>query len=261
MDKDDYFKIKAPWTADDVEGLNIYQRLGLMHPYTCGSKRQGDTHTDGGILVATPEGWKCPYCKYRQDWAHRSDLSALVPSAILGLRYALVRELKRAPGRLDSRRLGEIVKKLGEASAMIDAVAREGRSMKISDGYDNAPDIWLMNYVRPGAGGERIHDHGNSSAAIYVYRGEIAETIYAFDKADYQSGETFGVTSAGREAGQGSTIMIGAPYIHRLTAKATAITLNAYYPPLRDGQAGARYFVRNYENLAFAQNKELGGCV
>jgi hypothetical protein len=64
--------IKAPFTPDQVEALNRYQKIAHFHPFTCGSgNRTDEKHLDGeGVLVATPDGWKCPYCDYTQDWAH-----------------------------------------------------------------------------------------------------------------------------------------------------------------------------------------------
>jgi hypothetical protein len=61
---------KAPWTVEQVAALNARQKCGWVHPYTCGSgKRTDERHLDGkGVLVATPDGWKCPYCDYKQDW-------------------------------------------------------------------------------------------------------------------------------------------------------------------------------------------------
>jgi len=49
-----------------------------MHPFTCAT---GETKKDldgEGVLVATPEGWVCPYCDYTQNWAH--DFMAERPS-------------------------------------------------------------------------------------------------------------------------------------------------------------------------------------
>jgi len=61
--------IYAPWGPDLVARLNAYQQSGEFHPYTCGGKRKDANHLDGeGILVATPDGWVCPYCGYRQSW-------------------------------------------------------------------------------------------------------------------------------------------------------------------------------------------------
>lgn len=60
--------VLAPWTAEQVQALNAFQRSRVMlHPFTCG----GD-HCVGEerVLVATPGGWVCPSCTYRQDWAH-----------------------------------------------------------------------------------------------------------------------------------------------------------------------------------------------
>jgi len=30
----------------------------------------GNEGGDIGVLIATVEGWVCPHCDYRQDWAH-----------------------------------------------------------------------------------------------------------------------------------------------------------------------------------------------
>ncbi len=64
--------IRTLWTQEYIDALNAHQRNEQFHPYTCGSGRRTDKdHLDGeGVLVATPEGWKCPYCDYKQDWAH-----------------------------------------------------------------------------------------------------------------------------------------------------------------------------------------------
>ena len=63
--------IKAPFTPEQVEALNHWQHSGKIHPFTCGGNRTDELHLDGqGVLVATREGWVCPYCDYKQDWAH-----------------------------------------------------------------------------------------------------------------------------------------------------------------------------------------------
>ena len=66
-------QIYAPFTPEQVAILNDYQTTGRGHPFTCGSgNRDDDAHLDGeGILVASVEGWKCPFCDYRQDWAYK----------------------------------------------------------------------------------------------------------------------------------------------------------------------------------------------
>lgn len=57
--------IIAPWTQEQVDQLNRYQHMGLMHPFTCGSSHRRS-------LTATIDGWVCPGrdCHYTQDWAH-----------------------------------------------------------------------------------------------------------------------------------------------------------------------------------------------
>lgn len=61
---------QAPWDQETIDRLNARQRDDSMHPYTCGNRKDiAKTHADGeGVLVATKDGWICPYCDYRQDW-------------------------------------------------------------------------------------------------------------------------------------------------------------------------------------------------
>lgn len=47
--------------------LNAGQHDRKRHPYTCGNNSR---HRP---LIATPAGWKCADCDYRQDWAHDAD--------------------------------------------------------------------------------------------------------------------------------------------------------------------------------------------
>lgn len=57
-------RIHAPWTPEQVAALNSWQRTGYLHPFTCGK------NSEHRVLVATPDGWMCEDCDYRQDWAH-----------------------------------------------------------------------------------------------------------------------------------------------------------------------------------------------
>lgn len=69
-------QIKAPWTTEQVEQLNRYQKGHYMHPYTCGGE---ECRQD---LIATADGWVCPSCEYRQDWAHEVSADQNVMNAI-----------------------------------------------------------------------------------------------------------------------------------------------------------------------------------
>lgn len=71
MTDDGRYDLFAPWTQDQINSLNAYQLSGVCHPYTCGGgSRKDDRHLDGeGVLIATPDGWMCPYCDYRQEFA------------------------------------------------------------------------------------------------------------------------------------------------------------------------------------------------
>lgn len=56
-------------TQDYLDALNRQQRERRFHPYTCGNRRDLSGHLDGeGVLVATTDGWACPYCDYRQPF-------------------------------------------------------------------------------------------------------------------------------------------------------------------------------------------------
>lgn len=66
---------KQIWSKEHVIELNKYQREGKFHPYTCGNNRTDENHLDGeGLLVATIYGWICPFCDYKQGWAHNTPI-------------------------------------------------------------------------------------------------------------------------------------------------------------------------------------------
>jgi hypothetical protein len=93
--------IETPFTNNQVDCLNDYQFSGLFHPFTCkydgdekhieyefNKNHQGEDYQeylkkekDKGInypemefnqtnLIATKDGWICPACDYKQNWAH-----------------------------------------------------------------------------------------------------------------------------------------------------------------------------------------------
>lgn len=57
--------IRAPWSAVQVLALNRWQNLGHMHEFNCPYHPKLNR-----VLVAKSDGWHCPTCAYRQDWAH-----------------------------------------------------------------------------------------------------------------------------------------------------------------------------------------------
>lgn len=74
-------KITAPWTDKQVKALNRFQHAGFVHPFTCPHDHANRE------LVATPEGWVCLTCGYRQDWAHDYMLEMPInPLATMGSR-------------------------------------------------------------------------------------------------------------------------------------------------------------------------------
>lgn len=58
---------EPPWTPQQVEALNRFQYLRMMHSFTCGA-----VHDQHRVLVAAEDGWHCPdpECGYWQRWAH-----------------------------------------------------------------------------------------------------------------------------------------------------------------------------------------------
>jgi hypothetical protein len=66
----------APWTPEQVVGLNAWQACGWVHPFTC---TYSHTEPRDRVLVAEENGWRCPSCAYRQTWAHDFMLNGAPP--------------------------------------------------------------------------------------------------------------------------------------------------------------------------------------
>jgi transcriptional regulator with XRE-family HTH domain len=66
------------WTRAQCDKLNEWQACDWVHPFTCGNRgnrahkafAEAAGASDTGILIATPDGWRCAACDYTQDWAH-----------------------------------------------------------------------------------------------------------------------------------------------------------------------------------------------
>lgn len=55
--------IFAPWSPEQVEALNLYQKSGAFHPFT--------SEHSGADLIATVDGWvETQGGPVVQDWAH-----------------------------------------------------------------------------------------------------------------------------------------------------------------------------------------------
>ena len=68
-------QISKPFTREQVDALTAWQTGGGFHPFTCANRNDGNhphepEYGDHGVLRATEDGWICPYCDYKQDWAH-----------------------------------------------------------------------------------------------------------------------------------------------------------------------------------------------
>jgi hypothetical protein len=63
-DKPNMYQLWAPFTEEQVAGLNAYQKATNIHPFTCGND---SSHP---VLIASTDGWYCSACDYTQVWAH-----------------------------------------------------------------------------------------------------------------------------------------------------------------------------------------------
>lgn len=73
--------VEAPWTEAQCAKLNEFQDCPWVHEFTCGTKQKHapDASTK---LVATPIGWACPSCDYRQSWAHSGMFDGAPPDPL-----------------------------------------------------------------------------------------------------------------------------------------------------------------------------------
>jgi hypothetical protein len=67
--------IEAPWTDDQVKGLNRWQQAGHVHEFTCPNDHEGLR-----VLIAQKDGWHCPSCAYTQTWAWAEMLNKPPPN-------------------------------------------------------------------------------------------------------------------------------------------------------------------------------------
>jgi hypothetical protein len=66
-----YEQVERLWKRQFGPWYSPFER---MHPYTCGNRSDHpDMAGDKGVLVPTVYGWICPFCDYKQDWAHDFD--------------------------------------------------------------------------------------------------------------------------------------------------------------------------------------------
>lgn len=94
--------LQAPWPDDVVARLNTFQsgtqRGAPTHPYTCAERGDGAHGWEGGdlgVLIATTDGWVCPYCSYTQAWTLPPPPDD-VPALLIG--PTGVESLGRSPG-------------------------------------------------------------------------------------------------------------------------------------------------------------------
>jgi predicted ABC-type ATPase len=132
-----------------------------------------------------------------------------------------------------------------ELQEMMDAVHTDHRpTIMLHEGSveKGIPTIWLLGWSN--REGTDIHDHVGSAAAITVVRGRVDERAFAFKTKDGEeevkqskTKEGLDVASTLRTLHSGSTVTIGAPYVHEMhgesgNLKQRDITVHGYFPPL-----------------------------
>ncbi len=91
-------QIYAPFTSEQVKGLNEYQVSGAFHEFTCGNPKhpKHGRKTKLKILVAHETGWICPGCGYRQYSAWEDQANGKMVNAMNSYREKLVDRIGRA---------------------------------------------------------------------------------------------------------------------------------------------------------------------
>lgn len=64
-------RVLAPFTKEEADKLNEYQKLGFVHEFTC-----VNDHPNRTLIAKEGAGWYCPNCDYTQNWAHAFMLEA-----------------------------------------------------------------------------------------------------------------------------------------------------------------------------------------
>lgn len=139
----------------------------------------------------------------------------------------------------------KVAKQYGDdIESIIDNLSKGKRPTFLLNKGDKAkgiPTVWALGW---GNGeGTDIHDHAESSAGIHVLRGSVTEKVYLAPKNTDYIGDSkkeagIDVREHEHDVGSGSTMTIPAPYIHEVSGhmpdfNSKAITVHAYYPPLK----------------------------
>jgi hypothetical protein len=147
--------IKAPFSAEQIECLNRWQFAGSNHPFTCGGQRTDEHHLDGeGVLMATAEGWKCPYCAYTQDWAPEQWASVPSPALEGSMADTLCGEAARNapdfPAQLLAAFRAETSGRFRGIILSIIAYARLPEALPLLSEQLPSPDPWLRHWAARG---------------------------------------------------------------------------------------------------------------
>lgn len=151
--------IRAPFTPEQVERLNRRQFDSPCHVYTCGGDRTDERHLDGeGVLMATTEGWKCPYCAYRQATAPASWVGDPLPPHPGSMADDLWGKEARADPAQPERLLAKFRDERGHRLSgrfrgiilRFIAEARSPKALELLAEQLESPDPWLRYWATKG---------------------------------------------------------------------------------------------------------------
>ena len=165
-----------------------------------------------------------------------------------------------------SRQLADFVTFIGQQKDLLDILLEDAKNqskyverpmIKLLDGNDifptvsfegygdhwsnpiKTPDVWSLGWRTKveQLEGTEIHDHFDSEAGVYVYKGRVLETVYKFDKNEWiELPARLKVQKSVRELTEEEALPIGAPYIHLVEAhpeEPASFTIHGYFPALK----------------------------
>lgn len=215
-------KITAPFTTEQIDALNRFQRAGYVHPFTCpGHPGEGDRN-----LVATKDGWICCHCDYGQDWAHASmldlpphplqDVEAIVSPEDLEAftEIALRVDALRIESRIDAAKargletvaMGvllatTVVRAMRRAADEIDRLAKpKSEALDLQPGAGEESTAFLIGWLRGYA--SRLREIGERNVKHhYVEIAKSGEERLLEAKMIGRAGELLAATEAKRGSG------------------------------------------------------------
>jgi len=156
----DFNALRAPWSDEQVDALNRFQRRGDVHPFTC--PNHSEMRDIDRALFATVNGWICAHCDYRQDWAHE----AMVSGPVLESYYKLPCDVALPPATIIRKGCGLDVL----MTAINERAERPAEECRFGDPSRHIPEAITGQAWRPGEP-VAVHVEGGDYAYDGILRG------------------------------------------------------------------------------------------